>query len=72
MHEGGWEPFVHHFSSMLRNVVTQDEETRASGWRGTTPARRESLLCPRTWCLKTKKRGLADGEAPRPHGGNGC
>ena len=50
---------VHHFSSALRNVVTQDEETRASGWRGTTPARREPLLCPRTWCLRTKKQGLA-------------
>ena len=31
MHEGGWEPFVHHFSSMLGGVVPQDEETRASG-----------------------------------------
>ena len=31
MHEGGWEPFVHHFSPALRNVVLQDEETRASG-----------------------------------------
>ena len=31
MHEGGWEPFVHHFSSVLEDVVTQDEETRASG-----------------------------------------
>ena len=30
MHEGGWEPFVHHFSSMLGGVVPQDEETRAS------------------------------------------
>ena len=29
MHEGGWEPFVHHFSSMLGDVVPQDEETRA-------------------------------------------
>lgn len=31
MHEGGWEPFVHHFSSMLGGVVPQDEEIRASG-----------------------------------------
>ena len=31
MHEGGWEPFVHHFSSMLGGVVPQDEETRAGG-----------------------------------------
>ena len=31
MHEGGWEPFVHHFSSVLEDVVPQDEETRASG-----------------------------------------
>lgn len=30
MHEGGWEPFVHHFSSVLGDVVPQDEETRAS------------------------------------------
>ena len=30
MHEGGWEPFVHHFSSVLEGVVPQDEETRAS------------------------------------------
>ncbi len=30
MHEGGWEPFVHHFSSVLEDVVPQDEETRAS------------------------------------------
>ena len=29
MHEGGWEPFVHHFSSVLGGVVLQDEETRA-------------------------------------------
>ena len=27
MHEGGWEPFVHHFSSVLGDVVPQDEET---------------------------------------------
>lgn len=50
MHEGWWEPFVHHFSPMLGNVVPQDEETRASGWRSTTPARRELLLRPATWC----------------------
>ena len=31
MHEGGWEPFVHHFSSVLGGVVLQDEETRSSG-----------------------------------------
>ena len=31
MHEGGWEPFVHHFSPVLEDVVPQDEETRASG-----------------------------------------
>ena len=31
MHEGGWEPFVHHFSSVLEGVVPQDEETRAGG-----------------------------------------
>ena len=31
MHEGGWEPFVHHFSSMLGGVVPKDEETRAGG-----------------------------------------
>ena len=31
MHEGGWEPFVQHFSSVLEDVVPQDEETRASG-----------------------------------------
>ena len=31
MHEGGWEAFVHHFSSVLEDVVPQDEETRASG-----------------------------------------
>lgn len=31
MHEGGWEPFVHHFSSVLEDVVPQDEETRAGG-----------------------------------------
>ena len=31
MHEGGWEPFVHHFSSVLGDVVPQDEEIRASG-----------------------------------------
>ena len=30
MHEGGWEPFVHHFSYVLEGVVPQDEETRAS------------------------------------------
>ena len=50
MHEGGWEPFVHHFSPMLGGVVLRDEETRISGRRGTTPARREPLLCPGTWC----------------------
>ena len=38
MHEGGWEPFVHHFSSVLEGVVPQDEETRASERCGTTPA----------------------------------
>lgn len=59
---------VHHFSSVLGDVVTQDEETRASGWRGTTPARRERLLCSRTWCLKTKEQGIASGEEPRPPG----
>ena len=31
MHEGGWEAFVHHFSSVLEDVVPQDEETRTSG-----------------------------------------
>ena len=31
MHEGGWEPFEHHFSSVLEGVVPQDEETRRSG-----------------------------------------
>lgn len=55
MHEGGWEPFVHHFSSVLGDVVLQDEETRVSERRGTTPARRERLLCSGTWGLKTKK-----------------
>lgn len=30
MHEGGWEPFVHHFSSVLEDVVPQDEGTRDS------------------------------------------
>ena len=59
MHEGGWEPFVHHFSSVLGDVVLQDEETRVSERRGTTPARRERLLCSGTWCLRTKKQGLA-------------
>ena len=50
---------VHHFSSVLGDVVPQDEETRVSERRGTTPARRERLLCSRTWCLKTKEQGIA-------------
>ena len=36
MHEGGWEPFVHHArlagtAAVLGDVVPQDEETRVSG-----------------------------------------
>ena len=27
MHEGGWEPFVHHFSSVLGDVVPQGSGT---------------------------------------------
>ena len=72
MHEGGWEPFVHHFSPMLGGVVPQDEETRANGWRGTTPARRELLLCPAGLGAKgTEEQGLAGFRAPilrRPRG----
>ena len=30
MHEGGWEAFVHHFSSVLEDVVPQDEGRRDS------------------------------------------
>lgn len=40
------EPFVHHFSSALRDVVPGDEETRASGRRSTTPARRRPISLP--------------------------
>lgn len=70
MHEGGWEPFVHHFSSVLGDVVLQDEETRVSERRGTTPARRERLLCSGTWGLKTKRaeRHHARRLAPHPAG----
>ena len=31
MHEGGWEPFVHHFSSVLEDLVQR--ERRNKGWR---------------------------------------
>ena len=41
------EPFVHHFSSALRDVVPGDEETRASGWRSTTPGRLGTAVVPR-------------------------
>ena len=52
MLEGGWEPFVHHFSSMLGGVVPKDEETRAGGISCTksapaTPAPRPRRPAPR-------------------------
>ena len=36
---------VHHFSSVLGDVVPQDEETRVSERRGTTPARPRVKKC---------------------------
>lgn len=50
MHEGGWEPFVHHFSSMLGGVVPQDEETRAGGISCTKTAPATGEKKRRTWC----------------------
>mgnify|MGYP004562987483 CR=1 FL=1 len=46
MHEGWWEPFVHHFSSMLGGVVPQDEETRGGGISCTkSPRPRHARSC---------------------------
>ena len=50
MHEGWWEPFVHHFSSMLGGVVPQDEETRGGGISCTKSALATDEETRGTWC----------------------
>ena len=79
MHEGGWEPFVHHFSSMLGGVVPKDEETRAGGISCTKSAPGGGKETRETWCkgnggtradgISCTKLAPATGEKTR---GNWC
>ena len=47
---GGAGVLVHHFSSALRNVVLQDEETRAGGFSCTKPLPSAAEKAGGTWC----------------------
>ena len=79
MHEGGWEPFVHHFSYMLGGVVPKDEETRAGGISCTKLAPGGGKETRETWCsgnggtradgISCTKLAPATGEKTR---GNWC
>ena len=49
----------------LKDVVLDDERTRARGRRSTTSGTPAAPWAPKTWCLTTKEQGLAGGAAPR-------
>lgn len=70
MHEGGWEPFVHHFSSVLEDVVPQDEETRAGGISCTKTAPATGEETRGTWCKgngRTRAGGISCTKSPPRH-----
>ena len=50
----------------LKDVVLDDERTRARGRRSTTSGTPAAPWAPKTWCLTTKEQGLAGGGTPRP------
>jgi len=49
-----------------KDVVLDDERTRACGRRSTTSGTPAAPWAPKTWCLTTKEQGFAGSGAPRP------
>ena len=49
-----------------KDVVLDDERTRACGRRSTTSGTPAAPWAPKTWCLTTKEQGIAGSGAPRP------
>jgi len=52
-----------------KDVVLDDERTRACGRRSTTSGTPAAPWAPKTWCLTTKEQGFAGSGAPRHRGG---
>ena len=49
-----------------KDVVLDDERTRACGRRSTTSGTPAAPWAPKTWCSTTKEQGIAGSGAPRP------
>ena len=52
-----------------KDVVLDDERTRACGRRSTTSGTPAAPWAPKTWCSTTKEQGFAGDGAPRHRGG---